>query len=114
MHIQAGAHLGCFCPRLLIVRGAAGLLLHGVVCEPFVTESKFGCLSEPVGSGSKTRFWFRPEVQRALASLQKYPAISSGETPAWLQTGVFLRLGLTCPEEFLVFGGRGNWCGDEI
>lgn len=41
---------------------------------------------------SKTRFWFRPEVRRALGSLQKYLGIFSGETRAWLQMGLFLHV----------------------
>lgn len=42
-------------------------------------ELKFGCLSEPVGSGSKTGFWFRPEAQRALVFQLESPSIFSSE-----------------------------------
>lgn len=59
MHIHTGAHIGGFCPHLFLLQGSEWLLLHGAVCERFAAESKFGCLSEPVGSGSRTRFQLR-------------------------------------------------------
>lgn len=95
MHIHAGAHVGRFCPRLFVVQGSAWLLLRGVVCEQFVTESKFGCLSEPVGSGRKTRFWFRLEVQRAFVSQLDYPSIFSREMHA-VQRLPGCRQGFSC------------------
>lgn len=121
MHIHAGAHVGRFCPRLFVVQGSAWLLLRGVVCEQFVTESKFGCLSEPVGSGRKTRFWFRLEVQRAFVSQLDYPSIFSREMHA-VQRLPGCRQGFSCVCGELVlktswfffsssFGGW-NWCGD--
>lgn len=55
---------------------------HGAVCEHFVTDSSSGCLSQPVGSGSKTRFWFRPEAWCALVPQLEYLSIFSSEMHA--------------------------------
>lgn len=90
---------------------------HGAVWEHFVTDSSSGCLSQPAGSGSKTRFWFRPEAQCALVPQLEYLSFfSSGihaEAP-WLQAGLALCVGGTCPQDFLVSGGWWNWCSDYI
>lgn len=55
---------------------------HGAVCEHFVTDSSSGCLSQPAGSGSKTRFWFRPEAWCALVPQLEYLSIFSSEMHA--------------------------------
>lgn len=50
---------------------------QGAVCEHLVTASSSGCLSQPAGSGRRTRFWFRPEAQCALVLQLEYPSIFS-------------------------------------
>lgn len=80
-----------FIQELLLSQGSA----HGAVCEHFVTGSSSGCLSQPAGSGSKTRFWFRPEAQCALVPQLEYLGIFSREMQA-VQRLHGCRQGLPC------------------
>lgn len=80
-------HRSCACAR----QGSA----HGALCEHLVTGSSSGCLSQPAGSGSKTRFWFRPEAQHALVLQLEYPSIFSSEMHA-VQRLHGCRQGLPC------------------
>lgn len=95
-----------------------GLRIPGLcpwgVREHLVTDSSSGCLSQPAGSGRKTRFWFRPEAQRALVPQLEYLSIfstaGSAEAP-WLQAGLALCVWGTCPQDFFFWflgaGGTG-------